>query len=63
MPAKRKTDNRELHETEKPEVKQTKNATKREKLEEKMIEFIDLTKKAEPEAKNDYISIQLIASH
>ena len=59
MPAKRKTDNRELHETDKPEVKQTKNATKREKLEEKMIEFIDLTKKAEPEAKNDYISIQL----
>ena len=37
----------------------TKSFTKRGKLEEKMIEFIDLTKKLEPEAKTeDYISIQ-----
>ena len=63
MPTKRKTyGNKELMESDKPEVKQTKHYTKREKLEEKMIEFIDLTKKSEPEVKkDDYIAIQLEA--
>ena len=43
---KRKSDDKELAETERPEIKMTKASTKRERLEDKMIEYIDLTKKS-----------------
>ena len=40
----------------------TKGSTKRERLEDKMIEYIDLTKKAEVDLrKDDFISLQIEA--
>ena len=51
-----------MAETERPEIKMTKGSTKRERLEEKMIEYIDLTKKAEVDLrKDDFISLQVEA--
>ena len=59
---KKKVDQKKLLESEKLEVKYTKSFTKREWLEDKMIEFINLTKKNEPEIKkDDWISLQLEA--
>ena len=60
--SKKKIEEKELADTERPEIKMTKSSTKRECLEEKMIEYIDLTKKTEVDAKKDkYISLQLEA--
>ena len=42
-----------MAETERPEIKMTKGSTKRERLEDKMIEYIDLTKKAEVDLRKD----------
>ena len=43
-------------------MKMTKGSTKRERLEDKMIEYIDLTKKAEVDLrKDDFISLQVKA--
>ena len=65
--------NRELGDTEKPEVKYTPQHRRKEKLEEKMIEFIDLTSKqtaaemapqpppAPPAPPKDYVATQLEA--
>ena len=65
--------NRELGDTEKPEVKYTPQHRRKEKLEEKMIELIDLTSKqtaaemapppppAAPPAPKDYVATQLEA--
>ena len=51
-----------MAETERPEIKITKGSTKRERLEDKMIEYIDLTKKAEVDLrKDDFISLQVEA--
>ena len=51
-----------MAETERPEVKLTKGSTKREHLEDKMIEYINLTKKAEVDLrKDDFISLQVKA--
>ena len=51
-----------MAETERPEIKMTKGSTKKERLEDKMIEYIDLTKKAEVDLrKDDFISLQLEA--
>ena len=47
---------------ERPEVKLTKGSSKRERFEDKMIEYIDLTKKAEVDIrKDDFISLQVEA--
>ena len=49
-------------ETDRLEVKLTKGSTKREHVEDKMIEYIDLTKKAEVDLrKDDFISLQVKA--
>ena len=75
MPKKRRlgddSPNRELADTDKPEVKYTPQHRRKEKLEEKMIEFIDLTSKqtvAEmapppppPPVQKDYVATQLEA--
>ena len=51
-----------MAETERPEIKMTKGSTKRERLEDKMIEYINLTKKAEVDLRKDnFISLQVEA--
>ena len=51
-----------MAETERPEIKTTKGSTKRERREDKMIEYINLTKKAEVDLrKDDFISLQVEA--
>ena len=76
VPKKRRVDDespaRELGETERPDVKYTPQHKRKEKLEDKMIEFIDLTTKqsvaelappppAAPPVPKDYVGSQLEA--